>query len=211
VETLVWLTAGVALMLGAGWVHTESRWRWRWQGVPRGERPGGPEGGVYREATAVPVYLAAAPRDVRLVSLGAVMTVALLMVAMLGFVEVFGHEGSVGEVTSLALLLWSPSAMVAVRLLRDGLALLRRESRPAGVSAAGLATWALLSYVALLTGMTLLLQLLSTMVYFPADPPGHAWAKILLLMMLLFAWPLTALAQALLNARVAARHRADLL
>jgi hypothetical protein len=211
VETLVWLTAAVALMLGAGWVHTESRWRWRWQGVARGERPAGPAGGVYRQATAVPMFLSAAPRDVRLVSLGAVVVVTLLLVAMLAFVDIFGHEGSVGEVTSLALLLWSPSAMVAVRLLRDGLALLRRESRPTGVSAAGLATWALLSYVALLTGMTLLLQLLSTMVYFPTEPPDNGWAKILLLMLLLFGWPLVALAQALLHARVAARHRPDLL
>src|SRR5690242_11418316 len=111
-------------MLGAGWVHTEARWRWRWQQVARGLVPAAPDGGVYREPAPVPQYLQQAPRDVRLVSLGSVIATILLMVALLVFFHVFSGN----DVTTLAVLLWLPAGMVAVRLLRDGLALLRRES-----------------------------------------------------------------------------------
>jgi hypothetical protein len=210
-DTLAWVVALVATVLAGAWVHTETRWRWRWQQVPKGKRPAGPAGGVYRPALEVPTFRQRAPRDIRLAALGAIATAQLLAVAMLAFFAIFARQGSLGEVSSMAVLLWSPSLIVAIRLVGDGLGLLRREVRPTGISSSGLALWALLFYVALLFGMLLLLELLSTLVRFPADAPGQGFGQLATLMLLLFAWPLAAVGQARILERVAAKHDADLL
>lgn len=208
-QTLFWLVLAAGVLLCAGFVWTEARWRSRWQRVIRGERDAEPGGGVYREPSRVPVYLGCAPRGVRLAALGSVVTAELLLVTMLAFFRVFAARGSLGEISSLAALLWTPSLLVASRLLRDGLALLRRETRPAGVTASGLALWALLFYFALLVGMLMLLEMLSTMVRYPADSQG--WPQLITLVLLLFSWPALALAQALHLERISARWASDLL
>ena len=210
-ETLIWLACAVGLVLSVAVVHVEARWRWRWQRVARGFCDVHAGGGVYRQPSRVPVYLRCAPRDVRLAAIGSIVTAELLLVAMLAFFAVFAAHATLAEISSLAALLWTPSVLVAVRLVRDGLALLRRETRPAGVTASGLALWALLFYFALLVGMFVLLQLVSTMVSYPANPPGQGWAQIFVLVLLLFTWPALALAQAMMLERVSARHDADLL
>jgi hypothetical protein len=209
-DTLPWLAAVVIASLAGAWIYTEAAWRWRWQQLANGAQPSAPEAGVYRPAPPVPTYHKRAPREVRLAALGAVAAAQLLAVAMLSFFAVFATQGTLGEVSSLASLLWLPSVLVAVRLVGDGLGLLRRESRPTGVSSTGLALWALLFYLALLFGMVLLTALLATLVRFPADSPDGFRTQLTLLV-LLFSWPLLAVGQAHLIERVAAKYDADLL
>lgn len=204
-----WLAAWVALGLCGAWFWFEHRGRERWRELEQRRRIAGPDEGPYRPAPTVPVMLERAPTDVRAASVAGVLVVQLLLVAMVAFFGVFAHGAGPSEVSSLAIMLWAPSLVVASRLLRTSYRLLQRRRLPAGLSPSNLAIWALLFYGALGVGMLVLLRMLATMVRFPAADAG--WSEFCALGLLLFGWPLLALAASMAIERVVARHGRDLL
>jgi len=135
-----------------------------------------------------------------------VLVAQLLLVAMIAFFSTFASRGGA---SSLAVILWIPSLVLASRLVRGGLALLDRRTVRSGMNARGLALWALSFYGALGSGMLLILRMLAMMVRFPAQEDA-GWRELFAVGALLLGWPLVALLQSVVLERTIGRYARDL-
>jgi hypothetical protein len=130
---------GAAALFGAAalpYFAVERRWRWRWHEVPAGEIPADrTQLGAYRQGSAVPTYCERAPAAVRLAAFTSLffgqMFVPGLALGLLG-IAFYG----VGVVSI-------PGLIVAAKLYRSGLTLLRREPRLAFFQARSAVRWSL--------------------------------------------------------------------
>jgi hypothetical protein len=191
----------IAWLLGA-YLRAEARYRWRWSKLQRGERPRLAGADVYRTPGLEPVFDARAPLDVRRAGLVAMLVGQLLIASIYLFAHVVAAARGSDDGARVTLTLWIPSLWVALPLVRDGLALVRRE-RPRETGQAKGASWLLFLYGTLLAGLLLLFLLVA--------PPGTSCGTLLRIAALLAGWPAVAVVARRYLDRVTDTNHPDLL